>query len=82
MSGAVTVVRDVHGGHARPRLDTLGAILATAGLVAAVFGFAEAENMTWGSRSHHHDVRRGRLLLLMFVAHEARARTPCCPCTS
>ncbi|WP_263493450.1 hypothetical protein [Streptomyces sp. PSKA30] len=41
------MVQDVPTEGKRTRLDVSGAILATLGLVALVFGFAEAESRGW-----------------------------------
>lgn len=61
------------------RVDIAGAFLATAGLMAVVFGFARAEPDGWGAPSTWLPLAGGLLLLTAFVAVQARVRTPLLP---
>jgi EmrB/QacA subfamily drug resistance transporter len=79
MAGALTVVHDVHGGQARQRLDFPGAVLATAGLVALVFGFSEAEGSSWGSPVTIAMFAAAVVLLAAFIIAEAKVRDPLLP---
>ncbi|WP_306362229.1 MFS transporter [Nocardia sp. CC227C] len=57
---------------ARPRLDVVGAVLATAGLGALAFGVAEAAKSGWDSPATIAGIGAGAGLLIAFVAVEAR----------
>lgn len=78
--GAVTVVRDNHSSAGnRARLDVPGAFLATIGLVALVFGFSEAESSGWSSGLTVTMFVAAAVLLLSFVAVEAKVKSPLLP---
>ena len=64
---------------ARPRLDLVGAALATSGLFALVYGFSNSESHSWG-----HPVTIGALalavvLLTAFTVVESRVEHPLLP---
>ncbi|MFD7409869.1 MFS transporter [Streptomyces sp. NPDC059866] len=77
--GVLTVVRDP-GAHAdRGRLDVPGAILASGGAVALVFGFAKAESDGWGAGVTIGMFVLSALLLAAFVLLEAKVTSPLLP---
>jgi EmrB/QacA subfamily drug resistance transporter len=59
--------------------DTVGAVLATAGVGALVYAFIDAEQVGWGSGQTVALLAAGLVLLLAFVAVEARAADPLVP---
>ncbi|HWD80302.1 MAG TPA: MFS transporter [Kribbella sp.] len=61
------------------RVDVLGALLATAGLMAVVFGFARAESDGWGAPVTYASLGVGVALLTAFLAVQARVRSPLLP---
>ncbi|MFS4094227.1 MFS transporter [Streptomyces sp. AF1A] len=77
--GAMSVVHDVHTEHARARLDIPGAILATLGLVAVVFGFSQAEISGWGSGTTVAMFAVGLALLISFLVVEGKIKSPLLP---
>ncbi|WP_007518989.1 MFS transporter, partial [Pseudofrankia saprophytica] len=64
---------------ARPRLDVLGALLATVGLMALVFGFSRAETHGWGATTTVVSLVAGVGLLALFVLVESRTASPILP---
>ena len=65
--GAVALLRrDVSS--AREPIDVPGTITATGGLFALVYGFAYAQNHSWGSSTTVACLAAGVLLLALFVA--------------
>ncbi|MEU1536091.1 MFS transporter [Streptomyces fagopyri] len=77
--GVMVVVRDsgVHAG--RGRLDVPGAIFASGGAVALVFGFAKAESDGWGAGVTITMFVLSVLLLAAFVLLEAKVKSPLLP---
>ncbi|MFJ4989977.1 MFS transporter [Streptomyces sp. NPDC088732] len=63
----------------RERLDLPGAVLATGGTVALVFGFAKAEDDGWGSTLTIGMFVLSVLLLASFVLLESKAKSPLLP---
>ncbi|WP_427896345.1 MFS transporter [Kribbella sp. GL6] len=61
------------------RVDVLGALLATAGLMAVVFGFARAESDGWGAQVTYASLDAGVALLAAFLAVQARVSNPLLP---
>ncbi|WP_066944477.1 MFS transporter [Microtetraspora fusca] len=61
------------------RLDVTGALLATAGLMALVFGFARAEPDGWDSPYTFGPLVAGALALVAFVRVQARVKGPLLP---
>ncbi|WP_282783737.1 MULTISPECIES: MFS transporter [unclassified Nocardia] len=57
---------------ARPRLDAIGAVLATAGVSALAFGIAEAATSGWTAPVTVTGIALGVGLLVVFVVVEAR----------
>lgn len=57
---------------ARPRLDVVGAVLATAGVGALAFGIAEAARSGWAAPPTIIGIALGLGLLGLFIAVEAR----------
>ncbi|MBF6135560.1 MFS transporter [Nocardia otitidiscaviarum] len=57
---------------ARPRLDVVGAVLATAGVGALAFGIAEAARSGWAAMPTIIGIALGLGLLGLFIAVEAR----------
>jgi predicted MFS family arabinose efflux permease len=61
------------------RVDAIGAVLATAGLMAIVFGFSRAETDGWGARGTIGALAAGAALLVAFVLTQRRVRRPLLP---
>ncbi|MFF4192734.1 MFS transporter [Nonomuraea sp. NPDC001831] len=78
MAGAVTVVREtaVRG---RARLDAPGALLASGGLFALVYGISTGGSAGWGSLPTLATLTAAVLLLGGFLAVEARHAAPLVP---
>jgi len=62
-----------------PRIDVPGALTASAGLFALVFGFSSAETRGWGSPVTIASLAVGVVLLGAFVAIERRVAHPLLP---
>ncbi|MFF0401278.1 MFS transporter [Streptomyces sp. NPDC005248] len=77
--GAITVIQDIPTEGKRTRLDVPGAILATLGLVALVFGFAEAESLGWDSGLTITMLIASVILLVAFVILEGKLKSPLLP---
>ncbi|MFJ7130419.1 MFS transporter [Streptomyces sp. NPDC098101] len=77
--GAYLVVREPAGGRNRSPLDVPGVILSTLGLVALVYGFTRAESEGWGDAGTIGLFVGSAVLLLAFVATEARVKSPLLP---
>ncbi|HUA45630.1 MAG TPA: MFS transporter [Solirubrobacteraceae bacterium] len=69
--------RDVSS--AREPIDVPGTLTATAGLFALVYGFAYAQNHSWGSTITVACLAAGALLIAVFVAIQTRAAHPLLP---
>ncbi|MGY5035421.1 MFS transporter [Streptomyces sp. 900116325] len=77
--GVLAVVR-APGAHAnRGRLDVPGAVLASGGAVALVFGFAKAESDGWQAGVTVGMFVLSALLLAAFVLLEAKVKSPLLP---
>jgi EmrB/QacA subfamily drug resistance transporter len=61
------------------RVDLVGALLATAGLMAVVFGFARAESDGWSAPATYASLAGGVVLLAGFLAAQARGKSPLLP---
>ncbi|NUO98720.1 MAG: MFS transporter [Nonomuraea sp.] len=72
---AIRPVRRVPG----TRIDVSGALLATIGLMALVFGFARAEADGWGALITYGSLVAGVAALAGFVLVQARVRAPLLP---
>jgi EmrB/QacA subfamily drug resistance transporter len=81
VAGAVGARYFIAGGAAGPRrrLDVAGALLASGGLVALVYGFTEAVTRGWSSPLVIGLLVGGGLLLASFVAVESRVGEPLLP---
>ena len=77
--GAVTVVHDIPTEGRHGRIDIPGAILATLGLVALVFGFSEAESRGWTSGITLTLLAASVVLLLAFLTLEGKIKSPLLP---
>lgn len=77
--GALSVIRDVAGTPHRNRLDIPGAVLATTGLVALVYGFTRAETDGWTANWTLGSFLAAVVLLGAFVFVEARVPNPLLP---
>jgi EmrB/QacA subfamily drug resistance transporter len=64
---------------ARPRLDLTGALTASSGLFALVFGLARAESDGWGDPVTVGFLIGGAVLLAAFIAGQRRAAHPLLP---
>ncbi|SDT62262.1 DHA2 family efflux MFS transporter permease subunit [Jiangella sp. DSM 45060] len=60
----------------RVRIDLVGVGLASAGLLALVYGIVRAESVGWGSAQIVATLTSGVVLLALFVAWERRTRDP------
>jgi EmrB/QacA subfamily drug resistance transporter len=63
----------------RTRLDVTGAVLASGGLLAIVYGLGEAEQSGWTSRLVLSMIALGLVLLVAFVVVEQRVEHPLLP---
>lgn len=63
----------------KPKLDIPGTLTASAGLFALVYGFAHAEQSSWGDATTVGFLAGGVALLSLFVALEARVEHPLLP---
>lgn len=63
----------------RPRIDTLGAVLACLGLSGLVFGLGRSEAAGWSSATVLGSLGAGVLVLAGFVWRQHRARHPLVP---
>lgn len=63
----------------RARLDLVGAALVSAGLFAIVFGLSSADDHGWSSFRTWGDTVGGVLLVVLFLAWQARASHPLLP---
>ncbi|MGI5134394.1 MFS transporter [Streptomyces sp. CA-106110] len=77
--GALTLVHDIPNEEKHSRIDVPGAILATLGLVALVFGFSEAESRGWGSGLTLTMLIVSVVLLLAFLIAQSRIKSPLLP---
>ena len=68
-------------GEARARLDVPGAVLATAGLMAAVFYFSQSPGWGWADARTLPALAGALALLAGFVVNEQRARNALVPLT-
>ena len=79
---AYRFVPDIRTG-ARPRLDLIGALLATTGLSAVVYGVIEGQRYDWGTVRYGITIGEiigaGLVILAAFVAWERRHREPLMP---
>ncbi|MER6533352.1 MFS transporter [Streptomyces sp900105755] len=64
---------------ARPRLDTLGTVLAAGGVFSLVYGFANAETHPWSNWMVWAFLAAGGVLLALFTFWETRAGHPLLP---
>ncbi|MEU4098811.1 DHA2 family efflux MFS transporter permease subunit [Streptomyces sp. NPDC026673] len=77
--GALAYIHD-HSEHDRTtRLDIPGAVLATAGIVALVYGFTLAESHGWGDGTTLVSFAVAVFLLVAFALVQARTRDPLLP---
>ncbi|KRV51407.1 Puromycin resistance protein pur8 [Wenjunlia vitaminophila] len=76
--GAIVVLRDP-GRRTGAQLDVLGAVLGTAGVLAIVYGFSEAESRDWDDPWVLTLLVGGVVVLGTFALWQARARTPLLP---
>ncbi|OJF10359.1 MFS transporter [Couchioplanes caeruleus] len=77
-AGAVPLLSD-QARTARVALDLPGTLTATLGLVALVYGFAQAEADGWGATSTLGFIALGVVLLAAFVGVQRRAAHPLLP---
>ena len=73
------VPRDPPGGHAGGRVDVVGALLATSGLLGLVFALTSASRTGWGSAATLTALLGGVALLGVFLLVQARAAEPLMP---
>ncbi|MFF3851284.1 MFS transporter [Streptomyces sp. NPDC002328] len=78
-AGAVVYISDRGDQRNRDRLDVVGTLLATVGLVALVYGFARAEQDGWGSGLTIGMFVAAVVLLAAFALVETRVKAPLLP---
>ncbi|MGW7680418.1 MFS transporter [Kribbella sp. NPDC054772] len=61
------------------KVDLVGALLATVGLMAVVFGFARAESDGWSAPATYATLAAGVVLIAAFLAVQARVKSPLLP---
>ncbi|WP_234988121.1 MFS transporter [Demequina sp. NBRC 110056] len=76
---APAVVPRTGRGDGVARIDLLGAVLATGGLVSLVYGFTRAEIQGWGAPLTLTMFAVAAVLLVAFVVVESRIRNPLLP---
>ncbi|MGC0333638.1 EmrB/QacA subfamily drug resistance transporter [Streptomyces sp. SAI-170] len=76
--GALVLLKDP-GRTAGARLDIVGALLGTAGVLSIVYGFSEAESRDWDDSLVLTLLIGGVALLGLFALWQTRARTPLLP---
>jgi EmrB/QacA subfamily drug resistance transporter len=78
ITGAGLFLSNSRAAH-RPHLDLPGAITASTGLFALVFGFSHAETTSWANTYTIASLVASAVLLTIFVAIERRASQPLLP---
>ncbi|WP_338699234.1 MFS transporter [Streptomyces sp. Q6] len=78
-AGAYFVIREPAGGRNRSPLDIPGVVLSTLGLVSLVYGFTRAESEGWSDPTTIGMFVASAVLLLAFVATEAKVKHPLLP---
>jgi EmrB/QacA subfamily drug resistance transporter len=82
IAAAYLYVPDIRSGR-RPRLDLCGAVLASAGLAAVVYGVIEGQRFAWGEVGYGITIPEiigaGLVALAGFVVWELRHRQPLVP---
>ncbi len=76
--GAFLFLDEVRGDHPG-RLDAIGTVLATGGLVAVVYSFSEAERSGWTEPFTLVLIGLGLSLLILFVLSQKMVRNPLLP---
>lgn len=76
---AALVLRESRGGAGR--LDPLGLVLSSAGVLSVVWGVVHGADDGWTSSSVLGPLAAGAVLLVVFLAWERRARAPMLPLT-
>lgn len=76
--GAYLLLDEVRGDHPG-RLDILGAVLATSGLLSVVYSFSEAERQGWTKPGTLALLGVGLSLLIMFVVSQRIVQNPLLP---
>ncbi|TDC65801.1 MFS transporter [Streptomyces hainanensis] len=77
--GAIMVIREPESARNHSRLDIPGVVLASAGLVALVYGFTRAEHEGWGEGVTVSMFIASAVLLALFVLVESRTKAPTLP---
>ncbi|MBC9730439.1 MFS transporter [Streptomyces sp. TRM68367] len=78
-AGAYFVIREPGGSRNRSPLDIPGVVLSTLGLVSLVYGFTRAESHGWGDSVTVAMFVASAVLLIAFIATEARVKAPLLP---
>ena len=78
VAGALTLLHNSRP-QTPPRLDIPGTLAVSCGLFALVFGFSHAQTTSWGNHLTIGMLITGALLLAVFVALEARTKSPLLP---
>ncbi|MGX1272895.1 MFS transporter [Streptomyces phaeoluteigriseus] len=78
-AGAAVFIRDRGDERNGDRLDVVGTLLATVGLVALVYGFARAEEDGWSSGGTLGTLAAGVVLLAAFALVETKVTAPLLP---
>ena len=78
IAGAVTLLHHERPA-TRPRIDVPGVLTAAGGLFSVVYGFNHAQTTSWGNPVTIAFLLAAVVLLVAFVAIEARSRSPLLP---
>ena len=79
LAAAALWVREARDGSAPRRLDLPGALLVTSGLGALAWGIVQTESAGWAAAAALVPLAAGLVLLVVFVAVEARTAAPLVP---
>jgi MFS family permease len=79
LAGSAVLLRHEPTVGERPKLDIPGAVTATAGLLALVYGFSQATSDSWSSVSVWGFLIAGVALLAAFIVLQARVAHPLLP---
>lgn len=79
MAGVLALVPDDRPQDARGRVDALGALLVTAGMLLLVYALVKAPTVGWGDARTLGELAGALVLLVVLVIVELRARNPLAP---
>ncbi|HKP94973.1 MAG TPA: MFS transporter [Fibrobacteria bacterium] len=79
IAAAYRLMREPETSHGKPKLDLLGSVLVTSGLMVLVYALAKAPTQGWASPATWRLMGLSALLLLVFVWVESKAAQPLMP---